>query len=276
MQYKIIALDVDGTLVNSQLELTPAVRDALIKVQRDYGMTVVIASGRPTAGLRHLAEELRLAEYGGYVLPFNGGQMFRAEDMAKPFAQTCLPNSIKPELYTLSKEYGLTILTYSDSEILTENLDDPKVHKEMALTVMPSRQVCNFVEETPQDLPKCLIVGEPHDIEALVPIARERFRGVVDAFTSDPCFLELVPSGTNKGVALSRLLEHLGLSAKSLIAVGDSYNDLEMIQLAGLGVAMGNARDAIKQAADYITKSNDEDGIAHLLATLIFQAEVIE
>lgn len=274
MQYKIIALDVDGTLVNSQLELTPAVRDALIKVQRDYGMTVVIASGRPTPGLKHLAEELRLAEYGGYVLPFNGGQMFRASDMNKPFAQTCLPNSIKPELYALSKEYGLTILSYSDTEILTENLDDPKVHKEMALTVMPSRQVNNFVVDTPQDLPKCLIVGEPHDIEALVPIARERFRGVVDAFTSDPCFLELVPSGTNKGIALTNLLKHIGLDATNLIAVGDSYNDLEMIQLAGLGVAMDNARDAIKEVADYITKSNDEDGIAHLLEALIFQAKV--
>lgn len=270
MQYKIIALDVDGTLVNSQLQLTEGVRQALIRAQRDYGMRVVIASGRPTAGLRALAESLRLAEYGGFVLPFNGGQMFEARDMSKPFAQTCLPNEVKPALYDLSREYGLTILTYSDSEILTENLDDPKVHKEMALTVMPSREVKNFVADTPSDLPKCLIVGEPEAIEALVPVARERFRGVVDAFTSDPCFLELVPSGTNKGIALEHLLKHLDIDAQALIAVGDSYNDIEMIQLAGLGVAMANARPAIKEVANLVTLSNDQDGVAHLLEEVIF------
>lgn len=270
MQYKIIALDVDGTLVNSQLALTDAVKTALIRLQRDYGIRVVIASGRPTPGLKHLAEALELAKYGGYVLPFNGGQMFDARDLSTPIAQHCLPDEMKPKLYDLSREYGLTILTYSDQEILTENLNDPNVHKEMALTIMPSREVKNFVEDTPSNLPKCLIVGEPQAIEALVPVARERFSGVVDAFTSDPCFLELVPSGINKGVALSKLLGHLGLQAHELIAVGDSYNDLEMIRLAGLGVAMSNAREAVKEAADYITRGHDEDGIAHLLEVLFF------
>lgn len=272
MKYKIIALDVDGTLVNSQLQLTEGVREALIRAQRDYGMRVIIASGRPTPGLRHLAEELELARYSGYVLPYNGGLVYNARAMASPIRRNTLPEEIIPELYALAKEHGLNILTYTDSEILTEDPEDPYVHKEMALTVMPARRVDNFVQEVPSGLPKCLIVGDPKAIEALVPIARQRFAGRVDAFTSDPAFLELVPTGINKGVALQKLLERLDYDRSELIAVGDSYNDLEMIQFAGLGVAMSNAREAIKSCADYVTKSNDEDGVAHLLRKHVFDA----
>ena len=248
MKYKVIALDVDGTLVNSQLEVTPKVKEALIRVQRDYGMRVIVASGRPTAGLHKIAEELELARYSGYLLPFNGGQMFNARALGEPIAGTSLPDELIPQLYALAQEHGLNILTYSDTEILTENLDDPNVRKEMGFTVMPSRQIENFVRDVPRNLPKCLIVGEPHEITALEPIARERF----------------------KGVALKRLLERMDYDPSELIAVGDSYNDLEMIQFAGLGVAMGNAREAVKNCADYVTKSNNEDGIAHMLEKYIF------
>lgn len=270
MKYKIIALDVDGTLVNSQLQITEAVREALIRAQRDYGMRVIVASGRPTAGLYKIAEELELARYSGYLLPFNGGQMYNARALGDPIYRSSLPDELIPELYALSQEYGLNILTYSDSEILTENLDDPNVRKEMGFTVMPSRQVENFVRDVPRNLPKCLIVGEPEEIKALEPIARERFKGVADVFQSDPSFLEIVPAGINKGVALARLLERMDYDRSELIAVGDSYNDLEMIQFAGLGVAMGNAREAVKSCADYVTKSNNEDGIAHLLSKYVF------
>ncbi len=269
IDYKLIALDVDGTLVNSRLELSPATRSALIRIQRDKGVRVAIASGRPTPGLRHLVEELELNKYGGYILPFNGGEIFDARDLSQPIKRTSLPSDIIPELYDLSREHGLTILTYTADEILTERPDDPKVHKEMALTVMPARRVENFVQEVPKHLTKCLIVGEPEQIKALQPIARARFAGRVDAFTSDPCFLELVPSGINKGVALAGLLKNLEINPKEMIAVGDGHNDIEMIELAGLGVAMANAREAVRERADYITKSNDEDGIAHLVQFLL-------
>lgn len=270
MRYKIIALDVDGTLVRSDLKISPNTRDALIRVQRDYGMMVVLASGRPTLGLKGLAQELHLAQYGGYILPFNGGQMFRADNLNKAFAESCLSPECKVQLYALAQEAGLTILSYNDNEILTEHPEDPEVHKEMAFTSMPVRGVSNFIEDSPSHLPKCLIVGKPERIATLAPVARERFAGSVDAFISDPSFLELVPSGINKGTALAHLLKHLNLDFQNLIAVGDSYNDLEMIRLAGLGVAMGNARQAVKDVADYITESHDEDGIARLLERYIF------
>ncbi|KGN83988.1 Cof-type HAD-IIB family hydrolase [Porphyromonas sp. COT-290 OH860] len=268
-KYKLMALDVDGTLVNSERVLTAPVRDALIKAQEEYGIRLIIASGRPTAGLREIARELQLDRYSGYLMPFNGGEVYNCR-AKNPIASYLLPEGIATELYGLSKEYGLTILTYDAEHILSENIGDPYLLKEVEITGMSPKQVANFSTDVPQALPKCLIVGPPDRIEALEPIVKERFAGRVNAFRSHPSFLEVVPEGVHKAASLSRLLERLDYDRSELIAVGDSFNDLEMIQYAGLGVAMANAREAIKACADYVTKSNDEDGVAHLLAKYLF------
>lgn len=272
MKYKIIALDVDGTLVNHAGELSDKVREALVRAQRDFGLRVVLASGRPTAGLGELCKMLELDRYSGYLMPYNGGQVYNARALKAPIATYALPDEIIPELYALSREYGLSILTYNDTELLTETPDNPYVQKEIGITKMPTRQLTHFVDEVPKGLPKCLIVGEAEAIATLEPIARERFRGRVDAFRSNPHFLELVPAGVNKGNSLARLLERLDYDRSELIAVGDSFNDLEMIQFAGLGVAMANANETIKTCADYVTKSNEEDGVEHLLNKHVFSA----
>lgn len=272
MEYKIIALDVDGTLVNSERVLTDSVREALLTAQRDYGMRVILASGRPLTGLRRIAEELELARYSGYLLPYNGGQTFNARALSVPYAEESLPPEIVPDLAAFAAEHGATIITYSDSEIFNENFDNVYVQKEIGLTTLKPHQVVNFALEVPQRLPKCIIAGDPELLARLQPLVQERFGAQVDAFCSAPYFLEVVPKGVNKGMALSKLLQRLDYDRSELIAVGDSFNDLEMIQLAGLGVAMGNAREEIKSCADYVTKSHDEDGVAHLLKKYVFDA----
>lgn len=272
MKYKIIALDVDGTLVNDRGELTNSVREALLRAQRDYGMRVVLASGRPTAGLIALARELELDRYSGYIMPFNGGRVYNVRALTAPIFSYALPDEIVPRLYELSKQHGVSILSYNEVELLSEDIDNVYVQKEVGITKMPTRRLVNFSSEVPLGLPKCLIVGEAQQIEALEPLARSAFPGVVDAFRSNPNFLELVPAGVNKGASLARLLERLDYDRSELIAVGDSFNDLEMIQYAGLGVAMANAHETIKSCADYVTKSNEEDGVAHMLNKHIFSA----
>lgn len=270
-KYKLIALDVDGTLIGKSRRLSDAVRLALIKAQQEYGMRVILASGRPTAGLMQLAQELELARYSGYIMPYNGGQIFNARSK-QPIATYPLPLGIKQELYDLSSTHGLTILTYTDSEILSERIDDPYLHKEVEITGMPTRRVESFVNDTPEVLPKCLIVGPPEQIGLMQAIVIERLGDQLNAFTSDPTFLEVVPSGIHKAATLAHLLERLDYDRAELIAVGDSFNDLEMIQYAGLGVAMANAREEIKACADYVTTSCEEDGVAHLLDKFVFGA----
>lgn len=268
MNYKVIALDVDGTLVRHSGALSEAVRESLLTAQRTHGLRVVIASGRPTPGLKALADELQLARYRGYLMPFNGGAIYSASDLEHPVYSATLPEELIPELYEMTREAGVRIVTYSDTHLLSEDIANEHVQREVGITGMPTRELESFVREVPRALNKCLAVGDADRIEALEPIARARLAGRVDAFRSSPYFLELVPVGVNKGRALSRLLEELSLEPSTLIAVGDNYNDMEMVRLAGLGVAMANAVPELKASADYITQSNEEDGVATLLAHL--------
>lgn len=271
-KYKLIALDIDGTLVRHNGELTTVVRDALVKAQKEYGMRVVLASGRPFPALCALAEALELERYSGYLMPYNGGQIYSARNLSSPIHAEALDDALLPKLYRLCNEAGVNILSYNESELLTEDPSCPYVQKEVGITGMPIRRLEHFVDEVPSARPKCLAVGPPERIETLEKMVKAELAGQLDAFRSNPNFLELVPLGVNKGKGLGTLIERLNLLREEVIAVGDNYNDVEMIQMAGLGVAMANAPEPIKTCADYVTKSNEEDGVAHLLCKHVFSA----
>ena len=118
---------------------------------------------------------------------------------------------------------------------------------------------------------KCIIVGNPTLLPALEKEMQEALKGKAGVFRSEPFFLEIVPVGIDKAKGLSILLDKTGMKPSELIAFGDGYNDTPMLQFAGMGVAMGNAAEEIKKAADFITKSNDDDGIAFALEKLILR-----
>ena len=124
------------------------------------------------------------------------------------------------------------------------------------------RRVDNFLQETPRPLPKCLIVGEPEQLINTETELSLRLQRQISVYRSEPYFLELVPLGIDKARSLAVLLEKTGITREEMIAMGDGYNDLSMIKYAGLGIAMGNAQEPVKAAADYIAPSNDEDGVA--------------
>lgn len=127
---------------------------------------------------------------------------------------------------------------------------------------MKIRAVDDFLEAAPRPLPKCLIVGDPDRLIRTEAELSLRLQGQISVYRSEPYFLELVPMGIDKAQSLSVLLDKLGLTREAMVAMGDGYNDLSMIKFAGMGVAMANAQEPVKQAADYITLSNDEDGVA--------------
>ena len=258
---KLLALDIDGTLITKEHVLTEGVRSALLRAQRDYDTRIILASGRPTPALGALAEALQIADYGGYLMPFNGGKILEASSKRLLSAQL-LDADLIPQLYHLVQEHG--------ANILTEREDDPYAEKEVVITGMPLKRVPSFVEAATESLPKCLAVGP---LEKLIPLeaaVKEQLGTRVGAFRSSDYFLELVPLGVNKGSALARLLGVLGMTPQDLIAIGDNYNDLEMIELAGTGVAMGNAPEDIQRRADFVTRSNAEDGVAYALEQLLF------
>ncbi|MDO5569877.1 MAG: Cof-type HAD-IIB family hydrolase [Bacteroidales bacterium] len=265
--YKVLVLDLDGTLTNSKKEISQTTLEALKKAQQN-GVIVVLASGRPTYGIVPLAEQIDLASFGGFILSFNGGKIINWKTK-EVIHERDIDKETIPMLYEMAKEHGVDIISYIDKDIIAENSDNKYILKEASINKMPIRKVSSFVNEIKNPVPKCLIVG---DGEVLVPLQEkmnERFGEVMNIFRSEPFFLELMPQNIDKAASLERLLKHLKLTKEQMIACGDGFNDLSMIKYAGLGVAMSNAQDAVKEAADYITLSNDEDGVAHVIEKFI-------
>ena len=261
MKYKLLVLDLDGTLTNSKKEITRHTKETLIKAQ-EAGLKVVLASGRPTYGVAPLANELELQKYEGYILAYNGGEIIDWKTRELMYEKQ-LDSDLLPYLYRCAKENDFAIVTYENAYVLTEKPDDEYVLKEALLNVMKIKKVDNFLEAVKHPITKCLIVGEPSRLALLEKEMYEKLKDRMGVFRSEPYFLELVPKGIDKAQSLSVLLEEIGMTKNEMIAIGDGFNDLSMIQYAGLGIAMENAQDVVKQAADFITLSNEEDGVAY-------------
>lgn len=271
LPYSIIALDLDGTLTNSEKIITLRTFDALMKAQRE-GVRLVLASGRPTFGIAALANQLQLADYGGYVLSYNGGRIIDWCEKTVIFSQV-VDQKLVPMLYDFAEKAQLPIVTYLPEAILASKNEGEYLEEEARINGMPVVVAQNFVEEAMQiagGSTKFLIPGEPEQLIQLESEMKAALSEQMEVFRSAPFFLELPPKGIDKAQSLQRLLTHLGLERESLMAFGDGFNDLSMIQFAGQGVAMANAVEEVKSIADFVTTSNEEDGIAHALEQLLF------
>ena len=261
MTYKLLVLDVDGTLLNSEEEISKRTLAALLKVQQ-MGVRIVLASGRPTYGLMPIAKLLELGNYGGFILSYNGGQIINAQNGEVMFERRINPEML-PYLEKKALKNGFPIFTYHDDMILTNTPDNEYIRREAELNnlrIIPEPEFSIAIDFAPS---KCMLVSE--DEEALVALEehwRKRLNGALDVFRSEPYFLEVVPCGIDKAATLGALLEILGMNAEEVMAIGDGVCDVSMLQSAGLGIAMGNAQDSVKVCADRVTASNDEDGVA--------------
>ena len=260
MDYKLLVLDLDGTLTNTKKEITPRNLEVLIRAQQQ-GTKLVLASGRPTYGIAPLADKLHMEQFGGYILSYNGGEIIDWKTKKELYANV-LPNTIIPQLYESAKQNKMAILSYDGDRVITENPDDEYVLKEAYLNKMEIRASNDFLSDLSLPVPKCLIVGDPELLMTVESDLSIRLQGEISVYRSEPYFLELVPLGIDKAQSLAVLLDKLGMKREEMVAIGDGYNDLSMIQFAGLGIAMANAQEPVKKAADYITLSNDEDGVA--------------
>ena len=261
MKYKLLVIDVDGTLLNDNKEITPRTLAALLKAQQ-MGVHVVLASGRPTNGVQPLAEALELNHYGGFILSYNGAQIINAQTGDLLFEKR-IDTKMIPYLNRKSKENGFTIFTYHKDFILTDNPDNKHVLEEAELNGMRVVGVENFAEAIDFSPCKCILTSD--DEERLVSLEnhwKRRLAGALEAFRSEDYFLEVAPHFINKGNTLAVLMEMLHVTTEEVMAIGDGVADVPMLQLAGLSVAMGNARDSVKACADFTTLPNNMEGAA--------------
>ena len=261
--YRAIALDLDGTLTNHEKVVTPKTREALLQASAK-GAVIILASGRPTYGIEPVAECLELNKQGGYILSYNGGNIVNAKTGEKLFSQF-LPDEVIPELYAYAEENGHALLGYAGNEIITEMPDDQYVKEESRINKMNIRKVENLFEAMEPHPTKLLMTGDPTLMLKAEKELVEKLGDRMDIFRSAPFFLELVPKGIDKAKSLIRLLTKINLTPADMISFGDGYNDLSMLKLAGMGVAMENAAPEVRAEADYVTLSNEEDGVAAAL-----------
>lgn len=267
MNYKVMVLDIDGTLNNSQKEISKKTKNAITKAQEN-GLIVVIASGRPPCGINHIVKELELEKYGGYVLAFNGGRIINCKTNEVIYEKTITQEYVS-EIYDVSKEFDINILTYSNDVVIAE-FSDEFLEIECRINRTTCQKVSNFKSAVTYPVPKFLMTGNGDYLAEIEPLVRDRLEYNFNVFRSEPHFIEIMPKNIDKAYSLEKLLEHLGLTKSEMIACGDGFNDVSMISFAGLGVAMANAKEPVKEVADFITLSNDEDGIAHVIEKFIF------
>lgn len=261
MKYKLLVLDVDGTILNSERKITQRTVMTLRKVQ-SIGIKVALASGRPTYGLLPLAKAIDLGTYGGYIISYNGAQVISAQDGEILFARSIDPQMV-PYLEKKAAKTGMTMAYYDGDEVVSTDITNPHVVDEAQMNGMKLRQVDQIsmvVEDWPSEV--MLFSDHEEELDSLENHMQRHLNGVMDAIHSNPYMLEVVGYQVGKSYAMSALMQLLGIGMEEVIAIGDGTADVNMIQMAGTGIAMANAVESVRRCADYITLSNDEDGAA--------------
>lgn len=271
MDYRVLAIDLDGTLTNSRKQITSYTRE-ILRAAMDRGIKIILASGRPVLGIRNIAEELELKQFGGYILAYNGGQIIDCHH-EKVIFEKLIPNRFYTEICRIARSFGVQPLTYLGSEVLAESEEDPYVRREAYNNSTTIKKVGRVDHAVKQQVPKFMLVGENDRLKMAQECIKKTFLDKLDVFFSEPYFLEVVPAGIEKAKALEILLFKLSLFPENLMAFGDGMNDIPMLLYAGYSVAMENACQRVKEVADFITVSNDEDGVAKVVKTLLLDGK---
>ena len=260
--FALIAVDIDGTLLRSDQTLSPRTRDAL-RTARDQLAILMLASGRPEHGLRHLAERLGLGLDRLVLSACNGAAVVDAET-EEIICHRTLEHALVARVLDLVEELGLAAMTPLGHVVHATREDGYNVADEAPANGMELAITPRF-EELDEPLHKILVCAEPDLLAQHLDTFRGELDGHAELALSAPFYLEITPPWVDKGSGLLDYCAARDLDPAEAIAFGDNENDLPMLRVAGTGVAMGNALDHVKAGADRVTASNDEDGIAEAL-----------
>lgn len=267
MKYKLLVLDIDGTLTNEKKEITRHTKQTILRMQK-AGVKVVLASGRPAYGVVPTARELELEQYGGFILSYNGGRIVDCSTGRTIYEKT-IPHKLMGGIYGQVHDLDAALMTYEGDRIITEKPQDAYVAKESFINKMKVKGVGNFLDYVTFPVVKCLVAADGGYLEAVEDKLKGYFGSHLSIFRSEPYFLEIMPKDIDKASSLERLRLQLGLERAEIAACGDGLNDISMIQYAGLGIAMANAQEAVKRVCDFVTKSNEEEGVAYAIDRFI-------
>ncbi|MBP7176129.1 MAG: HAD family phosphatase [Thermoclostridium sp.] len=263
MKYRLLAVDIDGTLLNNKREITQRTKKAIHQTI-DKGVIFTISSGRPIQGVEIITKQL---EVDIPVITYNGAMVITGN--SKNIIYSC---NMRQEdvllVERLGTERNTTIAIWSDNQLFVNRLDERAVKYSQLSGTQPKlyKDVHKLIQK---GIHKLLWYDTVERIHAFEKEMHELVGSSVNFHTSQPIFLEFVDVNASKAIALEKLGEHYRISREEMIAIGDGFNDLSMIEYAGLGVAMENAPEEIKKLADCVTLSNENDGVAYIIEQFI-------
>ncbi|HBT15965.1 MAG TPA: Cof-type HAD-IIB family hydrolase [Firmicutes bacterium] len=257
--YKLIAVDVDGTLLDSNKNLTTETINAIHQAV-EKGLIFTICTGRPIQGVEPLIEKI------GLDLPFityNGAMIVMGKSREILF-EVKMSNEDVKVVVELGQKYGTTTIIWVDNKLYVQQLTQQAYdYGEMSKT--KPLLIKDLNELIDKGVTKVLWYDQVETIAKFQNEVGPFLNKTINYHISQPFLLEFVDIKASKAKSLARLGGYFGIKQEEIIAIGDGYNDLSMIEYAGLGVAMANAEEAIKNRADYVTLSNDKNGVAHVI-----------
>lgn len=266
MGYKMVFSDLDGTLlwkgVRISVENHAAIRKAV-----DKGVDFVICTGRGVFGVEGHLRELDLIGKKGYVICQNGAAIYDLRDMQLVAKKSFSPQIVKP-VADFARPLGIEIFYYDDRNFMCEKATD--MVKSYCAIMRTQPRILSDPTEYEGTFTKCLFSGPKAALEQVKAYAKSLHGDKVNLFYSSDSYMEFVHPSVSKGNALLETAKQAGISPADVIAIGDSENDLSMIQCAGLGCAMQNGDANVKAAADYVTERDCEgNGVAEVIEKFI-------
>jgi Cof subfamily protein (haloacid dehalogenase superfamily) len=261
--YKLVAVDLDDTLLNDELDITEGTRRALNEAM-ERGVVITIATGRMYASAKQVAGRLGLEVP---LITYQGALIKHAKDGTVLYERNVPPNVVR-YVFEYASQHGLHLQSYHNDKLLAKE-ENEKLIAYSKLSNIPYDIEPDFDRLSEKATPKLLMIDEPEKLDRVMADLKEAIGDQAHITKSKPNFLEIMhPEGT-KGHALHHLAAHYGIKPEETVGIGDSWNDRELVEQAGLGVAMANAVDSLKQVADYVTTSNNEEGVRHVIEKFV-------
>ncbi len=270
MTIKAIVLDIDGTLLNTGKIISEKTKQALIAAQEE-GIKVILASGRPTTGMLELAEQLEMTKYEGFLVSYNGARVTDCLTKEVLFNQAMSIETGQAILEHLKNFDVIPMIDKEDylyvNDVYSGMLDLPDgafniIEYEARGGNFKLSEIDDLAAFATFPINKILIAAQPEYLQKIALALHAPFDEIVTAAFSAPFYFEFTDKGIDKAKALNTVFPEMGIHSENIIAFGDGHNDRSIIEYAGIGVAMGNAVDALKEIVDDVTLSCDKDGIA--------------
>lgn len=266
--YKLIAIDIDGTLLNSHEEITEQVNMAIQKA-KSRGVKVVLCTGRPIGGIHSFIDTLNLKGEDDFSITFNGAfvQNNRTKEVT---SENFLTYKDLKAFYDLSQDVHSSMHYFDLTDMYTPN---KKISRYTVYESHANQVQLHYrpMDETPEGIhiPKIMFIDDEEHLNKTIEAIPESYKEKYMLVKSAPFFLDILQPDVSKANAVKHLSEKFSIKREEIICIGDGENDLSMIEFAGCGVAMANATSSVKKAADFETLSNDENGVAHAIEKLI-------